>query len=507
MAFIQPLALLLLGLIPIVIAMYLLKLRRTQQDVASVYLWRRMVRDLEANAPWQRLRRNLLLLLQVLFLLILILALARPFNWAAGSGSGALILILDVSASMAATDASPNRLEAAKIQARRVVDDMPDETRVTVITAGTGAQVLAASSQDRRAVYQALDGITNQPGGSSLTDALELASAIAARQPDTEIVVLSDGKVNLPERIALQGTFRYLPVGTAGNNQAISLLTVEKAPGGQGLTAFAQVSDYGPPGGEPVIRRLVFSADGQTVQAFDLEIPAGGQTAVLAEGILNSTQVVEAQLSGSDLLALDDRAWAVYRPAEPVQVDVVTEGNRFLETALGLLPGVEPVSILPADWEASGTQTAPDLTIFDTYVPLTRTLPSSSMLFIGPLRSSEVFTVTGVVPAPQLNVENPDDPLLENLTGLEAINILDTAQYVAPEWSRVVLTDVTSGEAVLVRGETNGQRTAVLGFDLRRSDLPLQVAFPVLLAESDALAGAASSGPAGPGAARASRQF
>ena len=77
----------LLGLIPVVIAMYLLKLRRTDQQVSSVYLWQRMVRDVEANAPWQRLRRNLLLLLQLLFLLSLIVALARPFHWAEGSGS------------------------------------------------------------------------------------------------------------------------------------------------------------------------------------------------------------------------------------------------------------------------------------------------------------------------------------------------------------------------------------------------------------------------------------
>jgi hypothetical protein len=163
-------------------------------------------------------------------------------------------------------------------------------------------------------------------------------------------------------------------------------------------------------------------------------------------------------------------------------VEVVTEGNRFLETALGLMPGVEPVVILPEDWEALGTQSVPDLTIFDTHVPLTRTLPTSNLLFIGPLRSSELFTVTGKVEAPRLAVETTGDPLLENLTGLEAIQILDSSRLAVPEWGRVVLTDATSGEALLIRGEPGGRRTAVLGFDLRRSDLPLQVAFPVLLA-------------------------
>ena len=48
-------------LLPVIVALYLLKLRRTEHEVSSIYLWRRMVRDVEANAPWQKLRPNLLL--------------------------------------------------------------------------------------------------------------------------------------------------------------------------------------------------------------------------------------------------------------------------------------------------------------------------------------------------------------------------------------------------------------------------------------------------------------
>jgi len=113
MSFLTPAAFALMALTPVIVAMYLLRLRRTEQIVSSVYLWQRMVRDLEANAPWQRLRRNLLLILQLLFLIFLILALARPFTWAKGASGQALILILDISASMAATDVAPSRLESA----------------------------------------------------------------------------------------------------------------------------------------------------------------------------------------------------------------------------------------------------------------------------------------------------------------------------------------------------------------------------------------------------------
>jgi hypothetical protein len=157
MGFLAPVAFALAALLPVIIAMYLLKLRRTEQVISSIYLWRRLVRDVEANAPWQRLRRNLLLFLQLLFLAALILALARPFRWAQGATGQAAILILDTSASMAASDVEPNRLEAAKTQARQLLDGLPDDARVTVITASDGAQVLVASrpparDRDRRLV-------------------------------------------------------------------------------------------------------------------------------------------------------------------------------------------------------------------------------------------------------------------------------------------------------------------------------------------------------------------
>src|SRR5690554_694321 len=213
MNFLAPAAFALSLLLPLIVALYLLKLRRTEREVSSTYLWRKMVRDMEANAPWQRLRRNLLLILQLLFLLVLIFALARPFTLVQGVGGEALILILDTSASMSATDVAPNRLEAAKQRARQLVDDMLDDARITVISAGTEAQVRVASTQDRRQAHLAIESIQPEMGGSELGVALELASAIAARQPDTEIVVLSDGRVTLPERLALKGRLTYLPVG------------------------------------------------------------------------------------------------------------------------------------------------------------------------------------------------------------------------------------------------------------------------------------------------------
>src|SRR3954454_23726388 len=103
MPFATPLALLGLVFIPVVIAMYLLRLRRDERVVPSTLLWNRLVADVEANAPWQRLRRSLLLVLQLLVVLLLAALAARPFlERPAGLGRRLVVLV-----------ATPGALDAA----------------------------------------------------------------------------------------------------------------------------------------------------------------------------------------------------------------------------------------------------------------------------------------------------------------------------------------------------------------------------------------------------------
>lgn len=503
MDFLSPAAFALAALLPVIVALYLLKLRRTEQAVSSVYLWRRMVRDVEANAPWQRLRRNLLLLLQLLILAALILALARPFTRSAGASGQAEIIILDTSASMAATDVAPSRLAAAQVQARQLADTLPDTARVTVIAAGSGAQVLVASSQDHREVHLAIDSLQAGADGSDLTAALELASAIAARQPDTEIAVFSDGRVSLPERLALKGRLRYVPLGHSGENQAIAALSVQSGAGGR-LIGFAQVTNYG---SQPAQRRLALYTDGYLASVHDVNLAAGGSVPVIVEDLPADLEVLEARLEGEDALPLDDRAWAVFQSSKPTGTVLVSEGNLFLETALSLLPDVELTVAKPDDWETGITIEHSDtvtiersnvstatLTILDAYAPITAPLPAGNLLFIAPPRSTVYFSVTGTVtqPVPRAvgaGASSGDaDPLLAagsaGHVNLADVSVLDAVRLPLPDWARLVIAGDTERESVplLMAGQVDGRRVAVLAFDLRRSDLPLQVAFPLLMA-------------------------
>src|SRR5437764_9102903 len=143
MPFVAPLALAGLAFVPLVLAFYLLKLRRDERPVASTLLWQRLVADVEANAPWQRLRRSLLLLLQLLLVIVLALLAARPFVERPAGLARDLVLVVDASASMGATDEAPDRLTVAKNRAIDALQDLPSGGRVGVIAAGRTARGVA----------------------------------------------------------------------------------------------------------------------------------------------------------------------------------------------------------------------------------------------------------------------------------------------------------------------------------------------------------------------------
>src|SRR5688572_5368089 len=122
MGFLAPAALFLASLAIPIIIFYMLKLRRQPARVSSLFLWQQVLEDRRANAPWQRLRRHLLLLLQLLILALLVMALARPYFTVQARVQGNVVLLLDASASMQATDVLPNRFEAARSAALDLID-------------------------------------------------------------------------------------------------------------------------------------------------------------------------------------------------------------------------------------------------------------------------------------------------------------------------------------------------------------------------------------------------
>ncbi|MDQ2809604.1 MAG: hypothetical protein M3Z04_22245, partial [Chloroflexota bacterium] len=333
---------------------------------------------------------------------------------------------------------------------------------------------------DQGVLRRALAGLRVQATATDLHDALALAAGLAPAQPDPEVVVYSDGRFPDPSRdgLIIPAPLQFVAVGTRGVNVALVALSLRR--NAATLSLFAEVLNAGD---TAVTRRLDIELDGVAWAGRSLTLPPGVSQTVLFDEVPPATGQVHAHLAGSDDLAADDDAWTVNRAADPVPALLVSDGNRFLQNALVLLPNVSLSRSAPAEYSSDLTAT---LTVFDRVVP-TGTLPLGNLLFIAPPRSTALFDVNGSLsePAPTLppplvgNDGNPaPDPILR-YTDLTNLHVAQAARIERTAWARTVVG--SAGGPLILAGETEGRRVVIVAFDLHDSDLPLQTDFPLLI--------------------------
>jgi Ca-activated chloride channel family protein len=233
--------LLLLGLIPLIVAVYIWSLRRRRR-FAVRYSSLALVR--EALPHPSRLRRHLPFALFLLALSSLVIALGRPVSIVSvPAGQVTVILALDVSRSMCATDIEPNRLEAAKAAALSFVQRQNSSTQIGVVAFAGFAELVQPPTNDQEVLQDAVESLTTGRRtaiGSGLLEALDAIAEVdpnvapstsgastgvrptpvpqGAYAPDI-IVLLTDGVSNagpLPLDAAQQAADRGVRVYTIG---------------------------------------------------------------------------------------------------------------------------------------------------------------------------------------------------------------------------------------------------------------------------------------------------
>jgi Ca-activated chloride channel homolog len=466
LSFLSPLALL-FGLLAIpIVALYLLRLRRRERRVSSVFLWRQVLHDLEANAPWQKLRPNLLLFLQLLALATLVFSLARPVIFRDSEVQGDLILILDTSASMQAEDVAPTRFGAAQQKAMELVDKLPAGQVGSVILMGDTPEALVAQSADREQLRRAISDALPGTGGANLDAALSLAASLVQAGGQSEAVVLGDGNVSsvrLPD--ALPFALRHESIGTAAHNLAVGAFSTRRTE--TGLEGLARVSNYGSAAGAASVQLY---ADGKLYDMREIEVPPG-EDSVVRWSALPEAALFEVRLVPGDVFPLDDRAWAVGGSGTEARALLLTRGNRFLEKALSLQPGLELTLATPESFSGQGDY---DLWIFDGFLP--RDLPRGAVFILAP--PAGAVSWASAAPTPVGGLRQGDSDLLRYVD-LSEVHIREAVPLQPPPEAQVLLE---SGQGCLAAAWNEPhRRVAAFAFDLHDSDLPLQPTFPILV--------------------------
>jgi hypothetical protein len=493
----SPLGWVIIGLIPLAIfALYFLKLKRVPLEVPSTYLWLRVIEDLHVNSLWQKLRKSLLLLLQLLLVGLAILALLRP-GWQGQSLQGQrFIFLVDNSASMNATDtpAGRSRLDEAKDRVAALVDQLGSDMTAMIIAFAAEPEVVQEFTDDRRQLREALERISPTAGQTDLSGALKMALGFAnpgrtvsqyaentetlpdGASQETQLYIVSDGRLAGIENISLENLRPlFLPIGTfEADNLAITSLNARRSEDRPELQeTFVQVANFSDSDQRAVVELYLNDA---LVDAAELTVPARGIAATTfalsdeAEGELRA--LLDPPSDFRDQLSVDNRAFGVLEDHREGRVLLVTPGNATLEAALttdraerlAAVEVISPEELEKPDFQRRWQLETFDLVIFDQCIP--QTMPLANTVFIGrmpPLEHWQLATTDDKAYGPQIIDWDRSHPLL-NLIELAGVQIVDSLITQPPAGGRV-LVDSTGGPLVAI-APRDRYEDMVLGFEI-----------------------------------------
>jgi len=515
------------------VALWFLKLRRKRRAVPSNLLWVRSLADLRANAPFQRLRPNFLLLLQILAVLAIAFALAQPEAEGFGSTGGRHVVMIDRSASMNAVETGEaaggeegvTRLDLAKRAAKERVRQLlgggwfsTNASDVMVIAFGSRAEIRAPFTDSIAALEGAIDGIQPSDESTRILEALELSRAFTAndRPDEVETALLadpptielySDGRVEDLGSIALRTGEQlvYHRVGEASSNLAVVAVSAERPPDAPDrIQVFAAVAN---PRTEPARATLQLAVNG-TVRALTpepIEIPAAverdgqfipGRAQVVFRPIEQATNAaIEVAVVEDDALRDDDAALAIVPPAKRLAVLHVGSGSFIVRTLLEGLPierfASRPVSEFD-DLVAKGELGAWDVIVLDGAAP--KALPSGRYLALGAAPPVEGLAPYGTHRGVYARIVRDEHPLFRSAS----LDELFVSQMTAVQVDKSFQVHAEAAEGPLVVSLDRADLHLVyVAFDPLDSNWPFQRSFVNFIANAVELLGRAGDAVTG----------
>jgi len=464
--FANPAALWLLATIAPLTALYFLKVRRKRVQVPTLLLWARVVENQRLARPFDKFRRHLLFLLQLLALLLLTLALAGPSIPGNRFLGRSVVWIVDGSASMQAKAPSPSRFELARQLLLDELGRLDGGDEAMVVLAGPEPKVVASFTRDHDRLAAAVRAMDPTGAAGSLGSAVELSAALTRSRPDRSLVVITDGSDPSLQRTAEQyPQARIEVVGRDASNVAITAIDLRRSPTVDlESELFVTLRRFGGASG-PV--GIEVTLDDALLASETIEVPADRPTARVYRGLGGEGGLVTVRLTGGDALALDDEAVAWLAP--PRRRRVLCVGCTALT---GRALAVDPRFQVTAS--SDPTADGYDAVLYERAPVPER--PGAPFFALGPT-SLGATTLPEPSPWPQVTTWKKTHPALRFVdpTGLA---IGSARAGLIDGWEPLVDSDAG---ALLSTGVHGGQRGVALQFDPMGSDLPMRIAWPVLV--------------------------
>ncbi len=468
---------------PAIVLLYLLKVKRRPLAVSTLMFWQRVLQENRRRALFQRLRQLLSLLLHLLIFALVLLALARPvFDRLVRAGSSS-VLVLDLRARMQATEpGGQTRFALAIEEAKRYVRQAGALRQVAILTAGAQTSVAVPFTGDEKTLREGLARLQPTDAGGDLEPALRLGrDLLASRAGERRLLVFTDRKGSDPAE--------YRALGTPRHNLAITQFAARALPGSpETCEVLLEVQNFSD---TEAAGNVELTLDGRLLDVRPFRLAPGQtdrRTFPLVPGENMARGRLLAHLEGRDALPLDDIAYALLPIRRPIQVLLVTKGNWFLEKLLAADPRVRFELLTPESFSAEIAAKF-QAVIYDDWLPSGLTLAQlkGSALFLG---RTPFDTTDPEITQPVITDIDAAHPLLRAVK-LEHVTVARAAAMALPKeaagW-RFEEPLRFADRPLLIAGANRPsvpeQRLAALGFRVLDSDLPLRVAFPLLISNT-----------------------
>ncbi|MBQ8583626.1 MAG: BatA and WFA domain-containing protein [Clostridia bacterium] len=474
MTFLYPLGLLGLIGIPILVFIYIIKSKYTEQTVSSTYLWSLSERFLKRKRRPSMLAGMISLILQLLCVTAISLLIAHPVITVPDSANE-YVFVLDGSGSMHFESDGESRFERAKRRIGELIGESADGSVYSLISVGNTTNVVYERLDDKDRALLLLSDLSADYRTADYTDALGTAQGYFDENRGALTYLLTDTDYSGANGIRVENV--------AVGEKNTSLLDVVYHRSSGKLTVSGNVISHTEDRAVSVRMYLDGSDSESAVEV--LSLSAGELTPFVLECSSGSFSSIRVALDGEDGLALDNE-YLLYdvRSESSYNTLIVSERPFFIESALSEAISAK-IDVLSPD-EYSG-QTGYGLYVFDSCTP--ESLPRDGAIWlVNPQGSTEGagFSVQGEVSFSSSAVleksgssSSATKALLSELRGDE----IHVTKYVKCAYYRSFTTLYSyKGNPVIFAGSNSGgNRQVTLAFDLHNSNFPLLYDYMALI--------------------------
>lgn len=457
-----------------VIVLFILKVRLRRRPISTLLFWDQLLEEQPPRAWWRRLRNLVALLCQLAFLALLVAALVDPlWSWQRRDARQ-VVYVVDNSSSMSAVeDGGQARLDSALQSAHLMVDSLRQHDTAAVVTAGGAPRVVIGATGDVRILHDAIDQIEAADQPTRLADAVELARRLVADDEQREVIVLTDGaddataELDTAEDVTLYGFADETP------NVGITAFQVRRSfADATSFQVLVEVTNFGDETSEC---RLEIDLDGSLVDVVPLTLEPDQPWRRTLDHTATEGGTLTARLDVQDALSADNQAIAVLPRREPIPVLLVTPGSLFLRSVFESIPGVE------LSTSEQLPEAIPDQTIVVIHKMKVDQVPTGrNCVIVDPVADSDLWKLGEPIAQPIVTEQEADSPLMAHIRLQNTLlNGARQLQFNSEEVEPLLQDPDES--AFYARIPRPGGDALVLTVNLDDGDLPLRIAFPVMI--------------------------